>query len=236
MPDIQIQATDNSGQFSAYIAKPATTPAPAIILIQEIFGVNQEMRNKCDELAAQGYIAISPDLFWRLEPGIQLTDKTEAEWAKAFDCFQKFDVDKGIEDLTATLSCARALPECTGKVGTVGYCLGGKLAYLMAARTDVDAAVGYYGVQINELLDEAVNIKKPLLLHIAEQDEYVPAEAQNQIKTGLTGNPHVTIYSYNAQHAFARGQGIHYDETCAHFANQHTAEFLNTNIRQKAAA
>lgn len=123
-------------------------------------------RETADWLASQGYVALAPDLFWRQEPGIQLTDKTEADWARAFELFNGFNIDKGIEDIGATIDALRNMDGCTGKVGAVGYCLGGLLAYLTAARTSIDAAVGYYGVSINDRLSEASGIKRPLLLHV----------------------------------------------------------------------
>ena len=151
--------------------------------------------------------------FWRIEPGIQLTDKSEAEWARAFELFGLFDADKGIEDLKATLAQLRGHEACNGKVGSVGYCLGGKLAYLMATRSDADCNVGYYGVGLDELLGEAGNIWTPLLLHLASKDQFVPADAQEKIKAGLSRNPNVTLHVYEGQdHAFARLGGDHYDK------------------------
>lgn len=230
MTDVTIRATDG-GSFSAYLATPKSGKGPGIVLIQEIFGVNKVMRDLADGFAAQGYTVMCPDLFWRQEPGIQITDKTEAEWKKAFALYQGFNVEKGVDDLKATLAALRKHPACSGKVGSVGYCLGGKLAYLMATRSDSDANVGYYGVGIQDQLDEAKNIRKPLLLHIAGKDQFVPPEAQAKIKQSLKGNPHVTIYDYPAQdHAFARVGGQHYDKAAADQANQRTAEFFKKNL------
>lgn len=236
MSDLNISAKDG-GQFSAYIAMPEVTPAPVIIMIQEIFGVNAEMRKKCDEMAAKGYIAVCPDLFWRLEPGIQLTDKTEAEWEKAFDLFGRFDVDKGVEDLHATYDALASHPDGNGKVGCIGYCLGGKLAYLMACRTPVDVSVGYYGVGLDALLDESSQIKNPLLLHIAEEDKFVDKEAQSKIISHLSDHDLVTTHSYaGVDHAFARHEGEHYDAEAAALANQRTADFLNHALDLAKAA
>jgi len=226
MTEIMIEAKDG-GRFSAYLALPVSLPAPVIIVIQEIFGVNREMREKCDELARQGYIAVSPDLFWRLKPGVQLTDKSEAEWQEAFSYFKAFDVDKGVEDIGATYDHFKNFDGSTGKIGAVGYCLGGKLAYLTAAHIPVDAAVSYYGVGLDELLGEAPAITNPLLLHIAEGDEYFSPQAQKKIADGLKDHKKVTIYSYpGVNHAFARGNGINYDENAATKANKHTAELF----------
>lgn len=218
--------------FNAYVAMPENLPAPTVILIQEIFGVNAEMRAKCDAMARVGYIAVCPDLFWRLEPGVQLTDKTESEWDKALDLLSRFDVNQGVEDLRATSHAFKGHALGNGKVGCVGYCLGGKLAYLMATRTHVDAAVGYYGIGLDQLLGEAGRISRPLLLHVAEEDKFVSKDAQAKIKAGLSGNPHITLHSYaGVNHAFARNGGEHYDAASAQLANQRTSEFLANNLR-----
>jgi len=231
MPDITVQGPD--GAFGAYLALPARTPAPGLVVAQEIFGVNQVMRDTCDWLAGAGFVALCPDLFWRIEPGIQITDKTEAEWQRAFELFNAFDVDKGIEDMKAALGHLRAHEACAGKAGSIGYCLGGKIAYLMATRSDSDANVAYYGVGLDELLGEAGNISKPLMLHIAGKDRFVPPEAQAAVKAALANNPHVTIHVYeNQDHAFARRGGEHYDEAAATLANERALTFLHKGLGQ----
>jgi len=230
MPDITIAARDG-GSFSAYLATPAGGSGPGVLICQEIFGVNHVMRALADGFAADGYVAICPDLFWRQEPGIQITDKTQAEWDKAFALYQGFDEDKGAEDLIATLAHMRTLDACTGKVGSVGFCLGGKLAYLMATRSDADCNIGYYGVGIDGALDEAANIKTPLMLHIALKDEFVPAEARQKIHAALDDNPLVTLHDYpDVDHAFARVGGAHYDAAAAGLANGRSAAFLQANL------
>jgi len=230
MTDVTIRAADG-GSFSAYLATPKSGKGPGIVLIQEIFGVNKVMRDLADGFAAQGYTVMCPDLFWRQEPGIQITDKTQEEWNKAFSLYQGFNVEKGVDDLKATLAALRKHPACTGKVGSVGYCLGGKLAYLMATRTDADANVGYYGVGIQDSLGEAKNIKKALMLHVAAKDQFVPPEAQAKIKEALKSNSLVTIHGYAEQdHAFARVGGQHYDKTAADQANGRTAEFFKKHL------
>jgi carboxymethylenebutenolidase len=201
------------------------------VVIQEIFGVNAVMRGVADALAARGYLALCPDLFWRLQPGVQLTDKTRAEWDQAFALMNRFDPDAGVRDIQATITQLRGTQGCTGKVGAVGYCLGGLLAYLTAARTDSDASVGYYGVNIQTKLDEAKTIKKPLMLHIAAKDQFVPPEAQKQIVERLKSNPLVTLHTYpEMDHAFAREGGEHYDKACADLANGRTATFFRQHL------
>jgi carboxymethylenebutenolidase len=227
------EISDQKGgvEFGAYIALPKVTPAPGIVVAQEIFGVNQVMREVCDWLAGEGYVAACPDLFWRIEPGIQLTDKTEAEWTRAFELFNLFDVDKGIDDMKLTLRRMREHEACDGRAGTVGYCLGGKIAYLMATRSYADCNVSYYGVGLDELLGESWKIAKPLLLHVASKDRFVPPEAQDKIKAGLAGNPRVALHVYDGQdHAFAREGGEHYDPAAAKLANSRTLDFFKEHL------
>ena len=223
--DITIKGRD--GDFSAYLAAPPSGRGPGVVVIQEIFGINDVVRGVADDLAAQGYFALAPDLFWHLQPGVQLTDRTPEEWKQALDLMNRFDAASGVADIQAGITHLRAVPGVSGKVGAVGYCLGGMLAYLTAARTDSDATVGYYGLNIQTMLGEAANIKKPLLLHIAAEDEYVPKQAQAQMAEGLKDNRLVTLQTYpGVDHAFARIGGQHYDRASAELANSRTAAFF----------
>lgn len=225
-----LTVTTPDGNFSAYLATPAAPNGHALVLIQEIFGVNQVMRDLADAYAAQGYVTICPDLFWRIEPGIDITDQTKAEWDKAFSLYSAFDVDAGVRDLAATITAARELAT-SGKVATIGFCLGGLLAYLTMTRTDADAGVSYYGVGIDQKLDEAEAITRPTLLHIAEDDGFVSKEAQAAIKAGLEGRAGVIVYSYpGLDHAFAREGGAHYDADGATTAANRTTTFLETML------
>jgi carboxymethylenebutenolidase len=232
MTDVLIDATDQ-GRFGAYLAEPAGTgKAPGMVVIQEIFGINQNIRSICDDYAAQGYIAIAPDLFWRQEPGLQLDSNTKEGWARAMELFQGFSETKGVEDLIATLAWLRTHPRITAKVGTVGYCLGGKLAYLMATRSDIDAAVGYYGVGIEGSIGEAGAITHPLMLHAAEKDGFSSPEALAKIREGLAPIIHATVHSYpGVDHAFARKGGEHYDADAASLADTRTADFFSENLK-----
>jgi carboxymethylenebutenolidase len=223
--------TTPDGSFAAYLARPAQAPAAAVVVIQEIFGVNKVMREITDGLAGQGFLAICPDLFWRQEPGVELTDQSEAEWQRAFGFFNGFDVDAGVKDIAATIAAIRVDPACSGKVGAVGFCLGGLLAYLTAARTDVDATVAYYGVGIDGRLGEAAAIRRPLLTHIAEEDGFVPKEAQAKIIAGLKDNPLATIHTYPGRdHGFARIGGQHYDAAATAQAGERSLAFFKTHL------
>lgn len=215
------------GPMTLYVAKPAVTPAPCLIVIQEIFGVNAEIRARCDAYAEKGYLAIAPDLFWRLEPDVDLTDQTQEEWDKALELMRRFNVDQGVRDLKEVLAFARNRPECDGFVADIGFCLGGKLSYLMAARTDVDASVSYYGVGLQDMLGEMAAIQNPLLLHIAAQDKFTPPTAQHQIVSEAKEHELVTVFVYpDNDHAFARKGGEHYDPIAAKLAEQRSFEFL----------
>jgi carboxymethylenebutenolidase len=223
--------TTEDGTFGAYVARPSRSPAPAVVVIQEIFGVNQVMRDITDGLAAEGYLAICPDLFWRIEPDIDITDHSEAEWKRAFELFNAFDVEAGMTDIAATIDLIRADPGCNGKVGAVGYCLGGMLAFLTATRTDADASVSYYGVGIDSRLAEAEKLANPLLLHIAEEDEFTPPAARDAILRALKDHPQIEIHTYPGRnHAFARVGGEHYDEADARLANGRTLTFFRKHL------
>jgi carboxymethylenebutenolidase len=231
MASITIQATDGAGSFSAYLLEPKDKPAGVVVLIQEIFGVNQAMRDTAAWVADLGFIAVCPDLFWRIEPGIDITDKTEAEWQRAFGLFQTFDQVKGIEDLKATVTAARTLPGANGRVGTMGYCLGGRLAFMMAEQSDADVNISYYGVGLDGLLGDLAKVTKPLVVHIAGKDEYFPPEGRAKVVAATKGHPHIATYVYpNANHAFARVNGIHWDGRSAAIANGRSAEALTAAL------
>lgn len=217
---IDIQASDGSGSFRAYLAVPASGKGPGIVLAQEIFGLNPFIRETADYYAEEGYVVLAPDLFWRQQPNVEL-GYTEADWQQAFKFFQGFNPDKGIEDIQATIDVLRARPEHVGKIGCLGFCLGGKLAYLTACRTDADVSVGYYGVGIENDLAEASKIKGRLVLHIAEKDQFCPPEARAKILEGLGGRDNIELYVYpGVDHAFARPPSPHFDKPAALMAHE----------------
>lgn len=227
---IQIPAQGGEGAIPAYLARPAGTPTAAIIVIPEIFGVNPGIRQKCDKWAELGYLAVAPDIFWRFAPGVELDPDVEAELQQAFGYFQQYDPTDGVKDIAATLAWLRS-SEGVGKVGCAGYCLGGRLAYMVAARTDIDVAVGYYGVMIDTMLNDAKNITKPLMLHIPTADHFVSPEAQAAIHAALDGHPQVTLHDYQGlDHGFAAEMGNRRDEAGAQLADSRTLEFLKTHL------
>ncbi|MDE1468134.1 dienelactone hydrolase family protein [Aurantiacibacter sp. D1-12] len=225
-----ISTLSGDNTFSAYVARPDGQAKAAVIVIQEIFGVNAGIRQKCDKLAANGYIAIAPDLFWRLQPGIELDPDVETEFQQALGWMGKFNQDQGVRDIQATINFARE--QSRGKkVGAVGYCLGGRLAFMTAARTDIDASVGYYAVGVDGLLGEKEAIANPLMLHIPTEDGFVPAEVQKVMHDALDDHTKVTLHDYEGlDHGFATEIGQRRDETAANLADSRTSAFFAEHL------
>ncbi len=225
---VGIETLTHDGRFKAYCAEPATAPKAAIIVIQEIFGVNLGIREKCDAWAAEGYLALAPDLFWRIAEGVELDPDIPEQFKEAIEYMGKFDGDIAIEDIEATIRAAREkLGNSHAKVGAVGYCLGGRLAYLTAARTDINATVGYYGVGLDSLLGESHAIAHPLMLHIPTADHFVGPKVQKAVHAGLDDHPKVVIHDYEGlDHGFAAGPGKRRDEAGARLADGRTSEFF----------
>ncbi len=231
---IKVHALGEDALFNAYMATPACVPAAAIIVIPEIFGVNPGIRQKCDRLAEDGYLAVAPELFWRFAPGVELNPDVEAELNEAFGYFGQYDADDGVKDIEAVIHALRGglgghAP--VQKVGCVGYCLGGKLAYIAAARTDISASVGYYGVMIDQMLHESHAIANPLMLHIPTADHLVGPEAQAAVHTGLDGHAKVTLHDYDGlDHGFATEMGDRRDDAGAQLADSRTAAFFAKHL------
>ena len=220
------------GAFHAYIARPEVLTAPAVVVLHEVFGVNSDIRKTCDELAEQAFIAVAPDLFWRQEPGVDLSVTSEPDWQHGLRLYQAYDRDAGARDAKDTANSVAKLPGCTGRVAILGFCLGGLMTFLTAVRYGVDAAVVYHGGDTDKYLDEVGGLHAPLLMHLAEEDEFISKPAQAKIRTALAGKPNATVYSYPGQHhAFARHNGAHYNAAAAALANGRTSEFLHQQLR-----
>ena len=227
---VTIPTLSGTEEFTAYVVRPAERAKAAILVIQEIFGVNAGIRRKCDKLAEEGYLAIAPDLFWRLEPGVELDPDVEPEFQRALDLMGRFNQDQGIRDIEATIHYIRR-EESVPKVGCVGYCLGGRLAFMTAARTDIDASVGYYGVGIDGLLGEKHAIANPLMLHIPTEDGFVDKNTQKAMHDGLDDHPKVTLHDYEGlDHGFATEFGKRRSEDAAQLADSRTAEFFARHL------
>lgn len=226
---VQIPTLDGNAAIPAYVARPAGTPTAAVIVIPEIFGVNPGIRQKCDKWADLGYLAVAPDIFWRFAPGVELNPDVEEQLQEAFGYFGQYDPADGVYDIEATIRWART--QGAAKVGCAGYCLGGRLAYMAATRTDIDASVGYYGVMVDTMLDEAHAIANPLMLHIPTADHLVGPEAQAAIHGALDAHPKVTLHDYvGLDHGFAAEMGNRRSEDAAQLADGRTVEFLKAKL------
>jgi carboxymethylenebutenolidase len=227
---ITIEGQD--GAFNAYIARPKIMPAAAVVVLQELFGVNADIRKTCEELAEQGFVAVAPDLFWRQEPGVDLNVTSEADWQHGLRLYQAYDRDAGVRDIKDTLNSVAKLRECTGKIAVQGYCLGALMTFLTAVRGKLNAAVAYHGADTEKYLGEVQNLHAPLLMHLGEEDEFISKAAQTEIKSALASKANATVYSYPGQrHAFARHNGTHYNAAAAALANGRTSEFLQRQLR-----
>jgi len=231
MAYVEIATLDGEGRFKAWLAEPEGAPKGAIVVIQEIFGVNEGIRRKADHWASLGYIGIAPDLFWRLEPGIELDPDVPEQFQQALGLMQRFDQDQGIADIEATIRNGRARLAEGGKVGAVGYCLGGRLAFMTSSRTDIDATVAYYGVGLEGLMNEKHAIARPLMLHVAGADHFVTPDKQEAIHQGLDDHPKVTIHDYPGEdHGFATEIGARRSEDAANLADSRTAAFFAEHL------
>ncbi len=226
----QIHIASTGGSFDAHVVQPETPRHSTIVVLHEVFGVNADMRATCEELAAAGFTAICPDLFWRQERGVNLSVRSDADWEKGVSLYKAYDVDAGVRDVEATVAAARMLGG-TGRVGVMGFCLGGLLTFLAAARTRVDAAVAFHGGRTEEFLSEAPDVDAPLQMHLAEEDEFMTKAAQQQIIGALAENPRVEIHSYpGCHHAFSRHDGMHFDAAAATLSRARTLQFFKRHL------
>ena len=219
------------GAFSAFVARPPSNEGPVVVVLQEAFGVNDGIRQIAMDMARQGFVAVAPDLYWRFVPGIELSDHVESEWKRGFEIYAKLDIAKAVDDVRATVNAARPLSS-TGKVGVMGFCLGGLLTTLLAARYGVDAGVSYYGGTTEKYANELREVRGPLLMHLAGDDEYMAPEAQALIRDASRAVKSIEIQVYpHRNHAFARPSGDHYDRADATVANRRTVEFMREHLK-----
>jgi len=224
---IDIPAGDDS--FGAYLALPKGGKGPGVVILQEIFGVNGHIRDVVEQYALDGYVAIAPDVFWRTAPRVEL-GYVGADRDRGIELMQKTDVNLVVEDIGATAAALRALPECTGKVAAIGYCFGGRLAYLAAASGSLDAAVSYYGGGIQNQLDKAAQIKVPMQFHYGELDHGIPPSAVGEVKERFAGRGDAELYIYpNADHGFNCTERASYHQHSAALAHGRTLTFLGTH-------
>lgn len=220
------------GSFRAYLDGPADARAPAIVVLHEVFGINDDMRQSCRELAERGYLAVCPDLFWRQRPGVELDHRIDADFQQGLELYFAYDRDQGVRDIAAAVDWARAHDRSTGRAGLMGYCLGGLMTFLTTARAGTDASVAYYPGQAEAYVGEAGNVATPLMVHLAGEDEFMAKEAQQAIVDAFAGNSHAEVFTYpGCNHAFARNSGLHYEARAAALANGRTWDFFDRHLK-----
>lgn len=220
--------------MGAYLARPSSPNGGGVVVLQEIFGVNRNIRAVADKLAAVGYLVVAPDLFWRQEPGVQLDPSAPGAYERATNLMNGLDRPQAIYDAYAAALWLKENPITKGQVGVVGYCLGGNLAFQLSKRPGIAAIVSYYGTGIHNVLDSVREPSADTLLHIAESDHLCPPQAQDAIRSAYASSDHVTMMFYpGAGHAFARVGGDHYDQLAAERANEATLEFFAARLPSK---
>lgn len=230
-PAHRLRIPSDDVAFDAYLARPEALPRPVVVVLHEVFGVNADLRSTCDELAAAGFIAVCPELFWRQARGVDLSVRSKTDWEQGLAYYRAFDLDQGVRDVAATVAAARVLPGATGRVAVMGFCLGGLLTYLAAVRTTLDAAVAFHGARTDEFLTEVGGLDAPLQMHLAEADEFIPEAAQRRIADALSGRPEVEVYGYlGCRHAFSRHGGLHFDADAARLSRDRTLTFLHRHL------
>jgi carboxymethylenebutenolidase len=229
--DMVTVKADDGRSFQCFVARASQSPAPVVVVIQEIFGITEWLKSYANDLAKAGITALVPDMFFRLEPNLKLDDNNPKDLEKAFKCYGEFDQAQGLKDLQSAVTYARNMDGSNGKVGCVGFCLGGLMAFQMASNSDVDTTVAYYGGGIDSKLNEADKIRRPILLHFAEKDQFIPTPALKQIADKLATVEMATVHTYpNMDHAFARIGGNAYDKDAAALANKRTVDFFKEKL------
>jgi carboxymethylenebutenolidase len=229
--DMVTVKADDGRSFQCFVARASQSPAPVVVVIQEIFGITEWLKSYANDLAKAGITALVPDMFFRLEPNLKLDDNNPKDLEKAFKCYGEFDQAQGLKDLQSAVTYARNMDGSNGKVGCVGFCLGGLMAFQMASNSDVDTTVAYYGGGIDSKLNGADKIRRPILLHFAENDQFIPTPALKQIADKLATVEMATVHTYpNMDHAFARIGGNAYDKDAAALANKRTVDFFKEKL------
>lgn len=226
-----ISITSHDGQqFDAYLSLPPTGHGPGLVIIQEIWGVNEHIKAVADQYAMDGYVVLAPDVFWRQEANVDLK-YDETDTPKAFQLMTNLDEAHAVADLVSTANALRARPEVTGKLGSIGFCMGGRLSYQLAASGAVDAAVCYYGGGIQNQLDKAPAVKCPILFHYAALDGYIPATAVADVKKAFAGRANAQFHVYEGvDHGFNCWGRPMYQQRAAALARGRTLAWLSEQL------
>jgi carboxymethylenebutenolidase len=223
--------TRDGGHMPAFVALTASGSGPGLVMLHEIFGVTDYIRRRARDLAALGYIVLAPHLFWRLGSDVEIPEDTPEGLQQAFGYLQRLDEPLAIQDAADALEHLRSLPQTRGRAGVFGFCMGGRLAYGLAAAAEPDVVVSYYGSGIGAQLDVAAQIAAPILFHFGEADPYLPLEEANQIRAAFSDHPIMTVHLHaGAGHAFDNPSPMFHHSTASGEAWPQTAAFLKQHF------
>jgi carboxymethylenebutenolidase len=223
----EIVTTHDGGRMPSFVARPASGRGPGIVVLQEIFGVTDYLRRRARDLAALGYIVLVPQLYWRQAADVELPEDTPEGLQQAFGHLQRLDEAQAVDDAAAALEHLRAMPATGGKAGVLGFCMGGRLAYKLAAASDPDVLVSYYGSGIGSDLQSATHISAPTLFHFGASDQYLPVAEADQIRAAFSDHPNTEVHMHaDAGHAFDNPSPIFHHPAAAAEAWPQTAAFL----------
>ena len=223
----RIVTTHDGGQMPAFVAMPASGHGPGIVVLQEIFGVTDYIKRRARDLASLGYVALAPQLYWRLGSDVELPENTPEGLQQAFGYMQRMDEAQAVDDAVAALEYLRNAPETRGRVGAVGFCLGGRLAYKLAAASEPDAVVSYYGSGIGNALDKADQVHAPIQFHFGDADQYLPLEESDRIRDTFSSRSNSEVHMQpGAGHAFDNPSPMFHHADASRAAWPLTTEFL----------
>ncbi|TME99973.1 MAG: dienelactone hydrolase family protein [Chloroflexi bacterium] len=223
--------THDGGRMPGYFALPASGGGPGLMVLQEIFGITEYLKQRARDLAALGYVALVPDLYWRLASNVSLPEDTQEGLQQAIGYVQKLDEPRAVDDAVAALEYLRGLPETGSKAGVLGFCMGGRLAYRVGVATDPDVIVSYYGSGIAGQLDDAGRIDGPIIFHFGTADTYLPVEEAEAIRQAFSGHPGAEVYLHEgAGHAFDNPSPMFHHHEASLEAWPQTTAFLKRHL------
>ena len=226
-----VVSTHDGGSMPAYLAMPASGRGPGIVVLQEIFGITDYLKRRARDLAELGYVALLPDLYWRIGSGVVLAEDTQEGLQQAFGYLQRLDEPQAVDDAVAALEHLRAMPQTGGKAGVLGFCMGGRLAYGVGVASDPDVVVSYYGSGIGSQLQDASKVECPVVFHFGEADAYLPVEEAERIRETFSGRPGTEVHMHaGAGHAFDNPSPLFHHAEASREAWPQTVAFLERHL------
>ncbi len=227
----EVVTTHDGGRMPAFVARPRSGSGPGLVVLQEIFGVTDYIKQRARDLAELGYVALVPQLYWRLGSDVELPENTPEGLQQAFGYMQRLDEAQAVDDAAAALEHLRAMPQTNGTAGVLGFCMGGRLAYMLAAASDPDVVVSYYGSGIASRLHDAPRITAPIVFHFGTADQYLSLEEAERIRAAFADHPSTEVHVHaDAGHAFDNPSPMFHHQPASAEAWPQTAAFLKRHL------